>query len=364
MNNSHKAAYQFFFEQAKTAWTKTGKQQQAMIALAMHRSKVFSVSGAIIKSLAENSISNDEFGMYWKEFNSPSYYWWQAPIESHALLLEAFAEIAPDTKRLDDLKTWLLKQKQTTSWESTKATAEACYALLMTGSKWLDADQTVSIKAGKYDFSASQAEAGTGYFSGTLTGEKVRPEMGNIAVQLKSSDREIASNLPSWGAVYWKYFEDLDRITPAATPLNLEKSIYLQTMTDEGIKLVPVNAETNLKPGDKLTIRLRIQSDRQLEYVHLKDMRAACLEPNDQLSHYQWLGGLGYYQAPKDASMHFFINYLPKGTYVLEYSVTVTHAGNFSNGISTIQCMYAPAFGSHTAGTRIEVKNTAAQVSQ
>jgi uncharacterized protein YfaS (alpha-2-macroglobulin family) len=357
MNQSYKKAYQYFFDNAKTTWPRLNKQQQGMIALVMHRGKVPVVAQSILKSLAENSIISEEFGMYWKEYNNPSWYWWQAPVESHSLLLEAFAEIENNKTRINDLKTWLLKQKQTTSWESTKATAEACYALLMTGTNWLEAEQEVSITAGNWQVPNQEATAGTGYFSGTVAGEKVKPEMGNISVRIKTKDKEAASGISSWGAAYWQYFEELDKVTEANTSLAISKKLMLQTQTDAGMVLQPIDNETALKTGDRITVRIEIRSDRQLEYVHLKDLRAACLEPVDQLSSYRWQGGLGYYQAPKDASMHFFISYLPKGTYVFEYPLVVTHEGNFSNGISTIQCMYAPEFSAHSSSQRMEVKN-------
>lgn len=357
MKPADKKAYDFYFNNAKTFYTNRGKQSQGMIALAMHRSKQTAVANAILKTLKETSITTEEFGMYWKEFNNPSYYWWQAPIESHSLLIEAFAEIENNTARVNDLKTWLLKQKQTTNWKTTKATAEACYALLLQGSHWLQANQTVAIQAGNWQVESNNAEAGTGYFSSTLPGEKVKPEMGNISVRIKPDDKQPAEGLTTWGAAYWQYFEDLDKITAASTGLQLQKTLMLEISGANGPKLQPITSETPLKPGDKVVVRITVTTDRQLEYVHLKDMRAACFEPTNQLSQYHWQGGLGYYQAPKDASMNFFIGYLPKGTWVLDYTLLVTHEGEFSNGISSIQCMYAPEFSSHSSGERIVVKN-------
>lgn len=357
MKPADKKAYDFYFNNAKTFYANRGKQSQGMIALAMHRSKQTPVANAILKTLKETSITHEEFGMYWKEFNNPSYYWWQAPIESHALLIEVFAEIENNTTRVNDLKTWLLKQKQTTNWKTTKATAEACYALLLQGSNWLQANQTVAIQAGNWQVETNNAEAGTGYFSSTISGEKVKPEMGNISVKIKTDDKQTAEGLTTWGAAYWQYFEDLDKITSASTGLQLQKTLMLEIPGANGPKLQPITSETSLKSGDKVVVRITVTTDRQLEYVHLKDMRAACFEPTNQLSQYHWQGGLGYYQAPKDASMNFFIGYLPKGTWVLDYTLLVTHEGEFSNGISSIQCMYAPEFSSHSAGEHIVVKN-------
>jgi uncharacterized protein YfaS (alpha-2-macroglobulin family) len=190
-----------------------------------------------------------------------------------------------------------------------------------------------------------------------LSGEKVKPEMGNISVKIATDDKQTATGITTWGAAYWQYFEDLDKITSASTGLSIRKTLMLEIATGSGPKLQPITDETSLKPGDKIVVRIEIKTDRQLEYVHLKDMRAACLEPTEQLSGYHWQDGLGYYQAPKDASMNFFIGYLPKGTFVFDYSLRVTHAGEFSNGITTIQCMYAPEFSSHSRGERIVVKN-------
>jgi hypothetical protein len=357
MKPADKKAYDFYFNNAKTFYTNRGKQSQGMIALVMHRSKQTVVANAILNTLKETSMTTEEFGMYWKEFNNPSYYWWQAPIESHALLIEAFAEIENNTARVNDLKTWLLKQKQTTNWKTTKATAEACYALLLQGSHWLQANQTLAIQAGNWQVETNNAEAGSGYFSSTISGEKVKPEMGNISVRIKTDDKQTAEGLTTWGAAYWQYFEDLDKITSASTGLQLQKTLMLEIPGANGPKLQPIINETSLKPGDKVLVRITVTTDRQLEYVHLKDMRAACFEPTNQLSQYHWQGGLGYYQAPKDASMNFFIGYLPKGTWVLDYTLLVTHEGEFSNGISSIQCMYAPEFSSHSSGERIVVKN-------
>lgn len=88
----------------------------------------------------------------------------------------------------------------------------------------------------------------------------------------------------------------------------------------------------------------------------MKDMRASCMEPVNVLSAYKWQGGLGYYETTKDASTNFFFDRLRKGTWVFEYSLFVTHTGTFSNGITTIQCMYAPEFTSHSEGVKVNVE--------
>ena len=178
--------------------------------------------------------------------------------------------------------------------------------------------------------------------------------MSDVSVSLSNASG-TKSTSPSWGAVYWQYFEDLDKITSAATPLLINKKLFTEINTDRGTVLQPVNDGDSMKVGDKVKIRIEIKVDRNMEYVHLKDMRAASMEPVNVLSSYKWQDGLGYYENTKDASTNFFISYLPKGTYVFEYPVTITHKGNFSVGITTAQCMYAPEFNSHSEGIRVNV---------
>jgi hypothetical protein len=195
----------------------------------------------------------------------------------------------------------------------------------------------------------NKQEAGTGYFKKTIDGSKVNPQMGNMSVTISSPSGKGHVGA-SWGGVYWQYFEDLDKITTASTPLKLVKKLFLETNTDRGPVITPVNDGEKLKVGDKIKVRVELRVDRDMEYVHMKDMRASCMEPVNVLSSYKWQGGLGYYESTKDASTNFFFSYLRKGTYVFEYPLFVTHIGNFSNGITTIQCMYAPEFTSHSEG--------------
>jgi hypothetical protein len=347
-------------------WANQSKYMQGMIALALSRTADTKTPADILKSLKETSTINDESGMYWRN-EKVGWFWHQAPIETQSLLIEAFQEIktqdlVSQQKTVVDLKTWLLKNKQTNNWKTTKATAEACYALMLQGSQFLSNEPAVEITLGNTTISNSRpsSEAGTGYFKKTIEGNKVDPMMGNISVSLTPSpapNGEGNSSPVSWGAVYWQYFEELDKITTSATPLKLVKKLFVERNTDRGPVLNPVNENDELQPGDKIKVRIELRVDRDMEYVHMKDMRASCLEPVNVLSEYKWQDGLGYYESTKDASTNFFFSNLRKGTYVFEYPLFVTHAGNFSNGITSIQCMYAPEFSSHSEGVRISVSN-------
>ncbi len=356
INNNIKTAYNYYREQAQKYWLSNSKYLQAMIALALHRSGDAKTALAIIKSLKENAIYKEEMGMYWKEFTNGGYYWYQAPIESQAMMIEAFSDIDKNNQTIDDLKTWLLKQKQTQNWQTTKATAEACYALLLNGSNWLAEEKDVTIKMGNTLIKSTdeKLEAGTGYFKKTFDGANVQPDMGNITVSIKPTANPTKTST-SWGAVYWQYFEDMDKITSAETPLKLVKKLFIEKNTDKGPALQLLKDGDEIQIGDKIKVRIELRADRDMEFIHMKDMRASCMEPVNVLSQYKWQGGLGYYESTKDASTNFFFDWLPKGTYVFEYPMFVTHAGNFSNGITTIQCMHAPEFTSHSEGVRVSV---------
>ena len=359
MDKATTEAVLYYKEQAEKFWLNFNIYGEGMLALASHRFGMKELASDIVKSLKDRSIQHEEFGMYWKE-HQVGYYWYQAPIETQALMIEMFDEVADDQVSVEELKIWLLKQKQTSHWKTTKQTSEAVYALLLKGSNLLASDELVEITIGDQNIQYTdqpnqkdpfqvKAEPGTGYFKTAWEADQVKSKLGKIKVSKK--DNGIA-----WGAAYWQYFEDLDKITFAETNLKLQKALFKVDLTREGEQLKAVSSENQLKVGEKVRVRIELRTDRNLEYVHMKDMRAAGFEPINVLSRYHYQDGLGYYQATKDAATHFFFDYIPKGTYVFEYDLRVQHEGEFSNGIASIQCMYAPEFTSHSDGIKVIVQ--------
>jgi len=351
VSKRNEEAFNYFREQAKKYWLKQSKYLQGMIALALNRIGEKSIPSDIMASIKEHALFNEEMGMYWK--SPEGHFWYQAPIESQALLIEAFDEVAHDMESVEKMKIWLLKQKQTHDWKTSRATTEACYALLLRGSDLLASDQLVDITIGKQKIDPKaledvKVEAGTGYFQTSWHGSEIKSGMGNIEVTKK--DEGIA-----WGAVYWQYFEDLDKITPHETPLSIKKQLFVEKNRASGPVIEAIADNGSIHVGDKVMVRVELRVDRDMEYVHLKDMRAAALEPINVLSGYRYQGGLGYYETTGDAATNFFFSYLRKGTYVFEYPLVASQKGDFSNGITAIQCMYAPEFASHSEGIRLSV---------
>lgn len=340
-----------YIEECKSSWLTQSLYNKGMIALILERSHAKEEAKKIVEALEEQAVHSDENGWYWKE-NTNSWYWYKSPIETQALLIEAFAEISQDTEKVDKLKQWLLRNKQTDRWNTTKATTEAIYALLMYGNNWLSVTDNTIITIGDEKIKTKKLEpvkkeAGTGYMKVSWKGEEVSHKMASVKVQNKSE-------VTGFGGVYWQYFEDLDKITSSKnTPLSIKKLLFSKKVDNNGEKLIPITPNSPIKIGDLITVHMEITTENDMEFVHLKDMRASGLEPIDVHSEYKWQDGLGYYQSTKDVATHFFFDELPKGTYIFEYNLRANNSGNFSNGITTIQSMYAPEFSSNSKGIRL-----------
>ncbi len=351
-SSSEEEAFKFFKENAEKHWLKLNLNNQTMFALTSYRNGNTVLAEKIMNSITERSITTEEMGMYWKE-NERGYYWYQAPIETQSLIIEALHTIRKDQKSINNAKIWLLRNKQTSDWKTTTATANACYALLIGGNSFTEQSGNVKIEINgkeiKPEDFGSQAEAGTGYFQATWTGKEISSDLGKVKVTRNDDGF-------SWGAMYWQYFESMDKVTSAETNLKLKKQLFVVRQTSSGEVIVPVKDGEKVKRGEKIRVRIELSTDRNMEFVHMKDFRAAGFEPVNVLSSYKWKGGLGYYENTRDVATHFFFDYLPKGNHVFEYDLRVSHSGDFSNGFATIQCMYAPEFTSHSNGVRVKVE--------
>lgn len=354
MSDTLKKVIKKHLDYAKTNWHQFDLYKKGMIALVLNRFNEKQTAKNILESLRQTAVSNEENGMYWID-NKSGWYWYHAPIETQALLIEAFTEIENDKKSVEAMKVWLLKNRETQSWKTTKATTEAVYALLLQGENWLSIKDNTVIKLGDEKImtkklSENEKEAGTGYIKLNWKADEITKDMATISINNKSE-------VPGFGGYYWQYFEDIDKVKASQeNPMTIEKELYLKTNTPEGKQLQKITDAKPLKIGDLVTVRLIIYTKEDMEFVHLKDMRASCFEPIDVISGYKWQDGLGYYQSTKDVATHFFFDIISKGKYVIEYDIRVNNLGDFSNGITTIQSMYAPEFSSHTKGIRVKIK--------
>ena len=311
---------------------------KALGAIILQQAGKVAEAKLFMQSLMEYSVVTDEMGRY---FDTPKarYSWFSYKIPTEVAAMEAIQRITKDTKAIDEMKRWLLKQKQTQTWETPIATADAVYALMATGASDLLANTGgVEITLGK-EVIRTPADDAIGYIKKTVSGDVMNIKKVRV-------DKEGAGM--GWGAVYAQYLESMDQIGEQGNGLSVSRQLY---KGDEAL-----NESVPLKVGDKITVRLTVKADRDMDFVQIKDDRAACMEPLQAVSGFRWGNGLGYYQATKDASTQFFIDQMRKGTYVIEYQVYVNRTGEYQAGIATVQSAYAPEFGGHTGGYRVMVE--------
>ena len=311
---------------------------KALGAIILQQAGKVAEARLFMQSLMEYSVVTDEMGRY---FDTPKarYSWFSYKIPTEVAAMEAIQRITKDTKAIDEMKRWLLKQKQTQTWETPIATADAVYALMATGASDLLANTGgVEITLGK-EVIRTPADNAIGYIKKTVSGDVMN-------IKKVSVDKEGTGM--GWGAVYAQYLESMDQIGEQGNGLSVSRQLY---KGDEAL-----NESAPLKVGDRITVRLTVKADRDMDFVQIKDDRAACMEPLQAVSGFRWSNGLGYYQATKDASTQFFIDQMRKGTYVIEYQVYVNRTGEYQAGIATVQSAYAPEFGGHTGGYRVMVE--------
>lgn len=346
--SSAREAIRYYTDLAEKQWSKQSIYGKGEIAWLMWRNGKKEVAGKIIAWLRKTASTSPDKGMYWannrREANT-----FASPIDTHCLLMAFFNEVSPDKQETDRMKQWLLSQKQTQNWESVPATVNAIYALLLTGSDWLDTNNTCTAQWGKQTYSTTNGELATGYLKVTVPEEKTTASEGNSISIRKEGPA------PAWGAVYEQYFQNINDVKKQKGVLNVEKQLFVETNNGTEQQLRPVTPDEPLRVGDKVVVRLVVRTDREMDYVFLKDLRAGCFEPANQLSGSIYRDGVWYYQSPTDVSENFFFDRLPQGTFVLEYAVYVSRTGEYAGGISTIQCLYAPEFVSHTEGNIVKV---------
>ena len=338
-------AYKFYYNNAlKHYKSYSGLYSQAQLALIFQRHGDKKVARDLIRRIKEKSLVNDEMGMYWRD-NRSGWCWYERPIETQALLIQAFREVTPkDTVSVALMQQWILKQKQTTRWESDRATVDAIAALMpthtLTNAITQSRDHAITLTlfgtpmtAPSQGLEGYRSQRWTGAALDTLT--QAIEQTGNQTITLKKETSGIA-----WGAVYFQYTDDMDKIPSTASGITLKRT-YLH--------------DGPWKVGDRVKVRIEISCDRTMEYLELIDGRPSCVEPLSTRSGWHWSSGLRYYVEVKNTATHCYINRLEKGKYVVEYEVYVTNPGTFLAAPVTMQCMYAPEFRATAPAERISV---------
>lgn len=343
----------YFIDKLARSVTTLSVKDKARAAVILQKAGRVQEANDFVRSLKEHAVTTDTDGMYFA-FNESPYTWLGLSIPAHVAAMEAFDVVTNDTQAVEEMKVWLLRQKQTRQWDSPVSTVNAIYALLNRGGNVLESRGDIRISvAGKtietLD-SSVQSIPGLSYIKEVFTDRKTLDNANEITAEKR--DAGIA-----WGAVYAQYLEDTDKVQQRGGELNVDKKMYVERVEGTQKNLVPVTADTQLRIGDKVVSRITIRLDRAMDFVQLKDQRGACFEPIQTLSGYTWRNGIGYYISVKDASTNFFFDSLGKGVYVLEYSYRVARAGEYEGGMAVIQSAYAPEYTSHSASMKVKVTN-------
>ena len=334
----------FFLNQLKKDWQKFDLEMQAKIALVLHRNGDVETSHLIMGSLKERVRQNEDVGAYWS-----------SDVKSQTAIMEALREISPDPLLLEEATIWLLCNKRCNMWENAATTVNAIYELMIGECQ----QSSVNIKNNSITVESLVETYGhTSQNSSENSSEDIfiqkywnANEMGDFK---EFSVNNKTDNL-IWGGLFRQYFVSIDEVRKHESPLNVERELFVERVNENGSYLVPIK-ETALNVGDKVVVNLTIESEQEMEFVFLKDLRAACLEPTEQMSRYNYSDGMSYYQINSDTFMGFYFDRLPKGKHRVSYSMFVTKEGSFSNGYSFIQCMYAPEFSAYSSSSRIVVE--------
>ena len=344
---STQEAYNFYLEKIEKHWTNFTMYGSAMIAITFKRLGRPEIPAKIIEMFQNNAQYSEEFGMYYSK-NLNGYHWYNSPIETQAAIIEAFAEFNKPHE-VEELKIWLIKNKQTNSWSSVRATVEAVYALLMNGERLNTKEQPCKITIGGKRLDGQYSE-GAAYIKKTYPKAEISQSLADITIENPNS--HIA-----YGASYIQYFEEYENVRSTANGLTLKKELYLIKKNDLGEDVATlVTPGTPLHPGDKIKARFVMTTDRDLEFVFLKDNHSATFEPSNKLSGMRHQDSLWYYESTKDAAEEFFIDFMQRGTYVFEYQLFAVHKGILSNGIATVECMYAPEFRANSTSQKVKVE--------
>lgn len=354
MKQADKDVHSYFLSLLPRQLTTASIQRKAQAIVILQAAGRKADAQAFEASLKEHLVQEGTMGAHFA-FNDGYYSWGMMPVTTHVAAMEALLHFEGNASVIEEMKRWLLKQKQTTQWNTPVASADAIYALLCNGRNWLADRGDVTLTLGHEHLRTTDTSArplqGLGYIKETY-------EEGNAALNARTLEVEKHDEGMAWGAVYAQYLSPVADVRAQSTGLSIEKQCFVERKTAFGrSELYPLENGSGLRVGDKLVIRLVLRLDRAMDYVQLKDSRAACLEPTATLSGYRWTGGFGYYAETKDASTRFFFDHLGKGTYVLEYSCRVSQAGTYQPGLATVQCAYAPEMAAHSsAGTPLQVR--------
>ena len=312
-------------------------KQKAYCAMTLNRNGYQKTASQIVESIRQFAIVKPSLGMYWDNLQT-GFGWWELDKVAYtSTILQAMSEVDPRQEEIDQIRKWMLLMKQSNDWGSYSLAADAVYSILSTGSQWLDRGSTPSITVAGEPINLDKMAQWLGYFRTTLPATTA----GSVVIDRTGSG-------PAWGSIYSQFKAPMTEIKEKAIEeVSISKEYYVYAQDGS------LHQATSFQVGDKVKVRVIIKTNKDMDFVTITDERAACFEPVDQLSGYRSEDRTWFYLETKDTQTNVFFNSLSKGTHIIGYDVWVTNPGEFTSGIATIQCQYAPQLSAHSAGKTI-----------
>lgn len=334
-------------------WKEHSGYLKGMLALTLHRAGRTEDARKVLDSVLDAAKTTDEQGTFFQP-EERAWLWYEDRIETHAFVLRALLEIAPADPRQDGLVKWLLLNKKLNQWKSTRATAEVLYSLIryLAQHEALATREAVSVGVGP-------RKAEYEFLPDTYSGKKNQIVVPGPEVDPKSmASIRFAKQTPGllFASATWTFSTEKMPVQEFGDFFAVQRRYFKRTGSGKERVLIPLKEGERLVPGDEVEVQLSLRSKHAAEYVHLRDPRAAGLEPQSQASGYRWDLGLGYYEEVRDSGQNFFFDRLPAGEYTFKYRLRASMAGTFRAGPATVQSMYAPEFNAYSTGAVIEIK--------
>lgn len=286
------------------------------------------LAATYVKSLKEYSVYTEEMGRY---YDTPraAYSWYDYKIPTEVAALEALCRVTPqDVQTVDEMRRWLLQEKRTQTWDTPVNSVNAIYAFLYGHAELLAKQEPTVLALDQQPLELSNETAGIGYVKKAIQQPKGR-ELTAVKV----------STGTSWGAVYAQFLQKTSEVESAQNGMRVKREVMVAG-SSSGSSKTSTTGNTGLKVGDRIKVRIVIETSRDYDFVQVIDHRAACMEPVRVLSGYQQ----GAYVSPKDYSTCYFYQQLSKGRHVIETEYYVDRAGCYETGTCSVQCAYAPDY--------------------
>lgn len=335
-------AFDFLLNKWKEKMHQKSLSERMELARVLWKSNQKEESLELIAAIQDIALTDEYGGIYWRDLQR------YESVSSQADMIALFELTGQDQKWIKGTKLWLLEQKRAHDWGNSTATARACLTLI-NQSPQLNKSPKVYININDQEQLIS-GNAGTGYFKQTFKGKEIEDVLQNLHIR-KEGESMI------FGAIYDQYFEKMSEVESHSGGVIIEKQFYVSKIKGDAQKLIPLDEKTRIKLGDRILVRMTIDNNQAMDFVHLRDYLPAGFENQNPLSGYRWQGDISYYQSPGDVASDYYIPHLPKGKFVIEYELNATISGELNSGPAEIQSLYAPEFGGHSDGEMIDVVN-------